>query len=295
MITPAPRPQAPWGPLSLIALAAAALVVLLPSGPVRAQDGINPTKAGKVAAQSIKEGVEGGSTAQAAQAAQAEVEGQPAEAPASEPPTAPPSAAPAAPAPNPLDQYHKRAATQEDKAAMTNRIIGYMRYHLEPNEVDIRQRTYEGGRFPWISRAPRQNPFDPQIVKPLPFHQLELPSTPPPPYYPPAGGIRQQSQQDAFQRFLDASKLSGIVTIGGKRTAIISFGKKTARFQVGDEFTEKEYVIQVRDITTDTVIVSTVDGSLSGILSLDLARNLFVGEGERSLIIISADEEEKKG
>lgn len=285
-----------WGGWVLLCLG------MLAISPVFAQQGVNIQKAGKAAGEGIKEGVEGGNSAKAAEAAASETA---AEAPAADPAAAstPPPAPDTRQKPgdlppdaSSLDQHFRKKPTAEETKAIIARVQAYMKYHIQPNETDVRQMTnFAGGRPPWNSRAPRTNPYDPQIVKPLPFHQLILDSTPPPPYYPPAGGLKLQSLQEAFQRFLDSSKLVGIVTAeGNRRTAIIVFGKRTVRLRVGDEYDEMDYTIKVKDITTDTVIVQTVGSDLSGILSLTGGGNLYVGEGDRGIVIVSGDEKDKK-
>jgi|GEM_PF-3872596 len=270
---------------------------LLAISPVLAQDGVNIKKVGEAAAGGIKENAENSNSVKAAEGAMAAE----AEAPKTEAGAAAttPEAPPEKVDPNAkYDQYYiaKKVFTDAEKKALYERAAAFMKHHLKPNEIDVRYQTaFVGGRVPWASRAPRTNPYDPQIVKPLPFHQLILDSTPPPPYYPPAGGLKMQSLQEAFQRFLNASKLSGIITTEFGRTAIISFGpKKSVRLKIGGEFTEKDYTIIVKDITSDTVVVKTEEGELSGILTLDSASNLLVDSGENGLVIVSDDEAEKK-
>lgn len=272
---------------------------LLAISPVLAQDGVNIKKVGEAAAGGTKDSIENSNSAQAAEGAvKAEAEAPKAEGGTAAAP-AEPKVDPNAPPPDvsKYDQYYtaKKKISPEETKALYERAAAFMKYHLTPNETDVRQMTaFAGGRVPWASRAPRTNPYDPQIVKPLPFHQLILDSTPPPPYYPPAGGLKMQSLQEAFQRFLDASKLSGIITTDAGRTAIIVFGKKSVRLKVGGEFAEKDYTIIVKDITADTVVVKTAEGELSGILTLDSAANLLVDSSETGLIIVSDEEAEKK-
>lgn len=275
---------------SLRAALPVALAALLVVGtPLLAQ--VNTGKVGDAVKDSVTESAAGGTNTSGAGT---EVDpNAPAEGEAAKP------ADPAKPNPekiDPLDDFKKRQPTEAEREALKLRALAFLKEALEI-KPDIRNATFTG-RAPWVSRAPRQNPFDPQISKPLPFNKLNLDSVPPPPYYPPQGGIEKASQAEEFQQFLDTARLAGIVTLGPakERQALVVFGRTTVRLKEGQEVEQKNYTLNVVDITEDTVRVSAAGGELQGLLTMDNGSGkLYSGEGERGLVIISESSESRTG
>ncbi|HYE76722.1 MAG TPA: hypothetical protein VEI97_01940 [bacterium] len=261
-------------------LRAVLLLAALAVIPATAFAQVNTGKVGETAGDTIKGAAEGGT--------QTSGEAQKQEGEAAQP------AAPAEtgqPVLGALDEYPV-APTDAEKKAATNALmkaaLDFMHKALEV-KPDVRTMTFSG-RAPWVSRAPRPNPFDPLIEKPLPFTDLGLKSlAPPAPYYPPNNGIQRENQAQEFQQFLDSARLAGVVTIGSdnERQAIVIFGRTTVRLKVGQEVEQKNYTIKVVDITDSTVRVSASKGELQGILTMDASSSLFSGQGERGLVIIS--------
>ena len=149
----------------------------------------------------------------------------------------------------------------------------------------------EHGRMPWESTSARANPFDPlpgfgaESFGPPPLLS-ELTGLEPIPPVPVAALL--PTPTDLFQQFLDRATLVGIMELQGVPTALVRIAGKTITLKSGDRIQLDNLSLEVVGLESATLVLSSTDGELSGLLTLAGNGSLLVGSAGGSLVIRSS-------